>query len=80
MFRGVESNPDQVFCKIKNLVTKNIRSIQKGQQPQNEWEDLVILDWNLKDINLIQIGPNLRDLARWDCPPMDWYKIKFDGA
>ena len=28
----------------------------------------------------MQIGPNLRDLARWDCPLMDWNKINFDGA
>ena len=64
MFRGVESNPNQVFCKIKNLVIENIRSSGKGQQSQNEWEDLVIQNWNLKDISLIQIGPNLWDLVR----------------
>ena len=29
---------------------------------------------------MIQKGPNLRDNARWDCPPVDWYKIKFDEA
>ena len=23
---------------------------------------------------------NPRELARWDCPPVDWYKINFDGA
>lgn len=28
----------------------------------------------------MQNSPNLRDLARWDCPLMDWYKINFDGA
>ena len=42
MFRGVESNLENFFCKIKNLVIENIRSSGKGQQPQNEWEDLVI--------------------------------------
>ena len=29
---------------------------------------------------MIHIGPNLMDLVRWDCPPMDWYKISFHGA
>ena len=28
----------------------------------------------------MQNCPNLRDLARWDCPLKDWYKINFDGA
>ena len=42
VYRGVESNINQMFCKIKNLVSENIRSSGKGQQPQNEWEDLVI--------------------------------------
>ena len=53
MFRGVESNPDQVFCKIDNMVTTNIRSSGKGQQPHNDWEESVIQTWNLTGISLV---------------------------
>ena len=69
-----------MFCKINNLVIEHVRSSGIGQQPQNAWEDLVIQNWNLSGMSLVQTSPNLRDLARWDCPLMDWYKINFDGA
>ena len=37
VFRGVESNPDQVFYKIKTLMTESIRANGSGQHPCNDW-------------------------------------------
>ena len=41
---------------------------------------MVIQNWNLSGLSMDWKGLNPRDTARWDCPPMDWYKINFDGA
>ena len=34
----------------------------------------------MNDLSLVQNGPNLRDIARWDFPPKDWYKVNLDVA
>lgn len=62
------------------MVSENIKSCGKGHQPQNAWEEVVVQNWNLNGLSLTQNGPNLRDLARWDFPSKDWYKINFYGA
>ena len=41
---------------------------------------MVIQKWNLSGLSMDQKSPNPRDTARWDCPPVDWYKINFGKA
>ena len=53
MFRGVESNPDQVFYKIKTLMTENIIANGSSQQPHNELEEMVIQKWNLSGLSMV---------------------------
>ena len=78
--KGKETNFVQLFYKIKHLVIENISTIGKGHQPQNEQEEKVIKKLNLEGLSVFQNGNNLRNLARWDCPPQEWCKINFYGA
>ncbi len=80
IFRGVESNPTQVFHKIKVLLHENIKICGKGQQPLNEWDAGVMNNWNIRNMILNTKDPNPRESARWDCRPTNWFKINFDGA
>lgn len=80
IFRDVESNSTQVFHKIKTLLIQNINNLALEQQFCNEWETSVLHNQNLKNVTNRDQGPNPRDLARWDCPPDNWYNINFDGA
>lgn len=68
IFRGVESNPTQVFHKIKVLLHENIKNCGKGKQPFNDWDAGVINNWNIRNLNLYTKDPNPRESARWDCP------------
>ena len=74
----MDSSPNQVFCKIKALITENIKANGFGHQPHSDWEERVIQNWNLRSLCKDQQDPNLRDNARWDSPPVDWFKINFD--
>lgn len=61
-------------------MTEDINNLNLVQNSCNDWDNGVLLNWNLKYMALDDQMPNPRDLARWDCPLDNWYKINFDEA
>ena len=59
---------------------ENIKICGFGQKPCNEWEYGVLNYWNIRSLSMNIKNPSPRDNARWDCPPVNWFKINFDGV
>ena len=77
VFRGKESNSNQIFYNIRRVVTENVKMSGKDQEPNGDQETLVIKNWKVDDPHHLNMENNLRNNARWGCPPKGWYKNQF---
>lgn len=62
VFRGKESNSNQIFHKIKSMVIENIRLSGKIIQPHDEWEAKLIKNWKVEGIGYSESERNLRSM------------------
>lgn len=49
-------------------------------EPSNMENSIFFDNWTIKGNSNYYKKDSLRNNARWDCPPNEWMKVKFDGT